>query len=407
MTIDFEERLRADLSRLADLIEREPAAATLEAESPRRRVSRLIALGAAVCVVLAVVAVVAVTTRAHHPTVSVSTPTSGPASTWHALPASGLGPRGNAVVAWTGREVLIWGGYRGDPNSPLAFQDGAAYNPATGGWHAIADNQWAHPGAVGVWADDRLYVLAKNGGAVYSPATNTWHDIARLPDSSGGFIGGTWSGTTLYGVVTGRTGTIQIATYDATHDTWSMSGESPLSWPDVGRVQVAYVDGAVVVSDMQQRAWQYVAAAETWSPEPGLPDDTVASSIASFDGSTVAVSVTGEGTLTASRNDDGAWTALVGPAKTSIRQPIAVNAGGSLIVVDGSGQATPVRLDVPTHTWVPLAGYPLAPGTTTTPVWASPGLFVWGGLPVGTTVAPPASPNSAAPSKPEAAWYGP
>ena len=200
-------------------------------------------------------------------------------------------------------------------------------------------------------------------------------------------------------------GTIQIATYDATHDTWSISSESPPSWPDVGRVQVAYVDGAVVVSDMQQHAWQYFPAADTWSPEPGMPDDTVASSIAAFDGSTVAVAVTGDGALSASR-DDGTWTALVGPAKTSIQQPIAVNAGGSLIVVDGSGQTTPVRLDEPTHTWAPLAGYPLAPGTTTTPVWASPGLFVWGGLPTGTTVAPPASPNSAAPSSPEAAWYG-
>jgi hypothetical protein len=158
---------------------------------------------------------------------------------------------------------------------------------------------------------------------------------------------------------------------------------------------------------MQQHVWQYFAATDTWSPEPGLPDDTVASSIAAFDGSTVAVAVTGDGALSASRDDDGTWTALVAPTTTSIQQPIAVNADGSLIVVDGSGQATPVRLDEPTHTWVPLAGYPLAPGTTTTPVWASPGLFVWGGLPAGTTVAPPASPANAAPSSPEAAWYGP
>lgn len=408
MTIDLEERLRADLPRLADLIEGEKATATLVADSPRRRGRPLIVLGAAASVLLAVIAVVTLSTRARNHTVSVSTPRPATMSTWHALPPSGLGARGGAVVVWTGREVLVWGGYRGDLNGLLALQSGAAYDPTTGAWRAIADNQWAHPGAVGVWASDRLYVLAKNGGAVYSPATNTWHDIGMLPESSGGFIGGTWSGTTLFGVVYGGSSrTIQIATYDATRDTWSIGSQSPPSWPDVSRVPVAYLNGAVVVSDTQKHALQYIPATDTWSPLPALPDDTAASSIIAFDGSTVAVTVTRQGALTASRYDGGRWTVLTDPVATSFKQPVAVDAGGSLIVIDASGQGTPVRMDESGHTWVPLPGYPLGPGATTTPVWASTGLFVWGGLPAGTAVTTPPGSDSTAPTRPEGAWYGP
>jgi hypothetical protein len=175
----------------------------------------------------------------------------------------------------------------------------------------------------------------------------------------------------------------------------------------VSRAQVAYVDGAVAVSDTQQHAWQYIPATGTWTSEPALPTDTVASSIVAIDGSTVAVAVTSDGELTASRNDNGTWTPLVDPTKTSIQQPIAVNGGGSLIVVDSAGQATPVRVDDSTHTWAPLAGYPLAPGATTTPVWATTGLFVWGGLPAGTTIPPPLGPTTPTPNSPEAAWYAP
>ena len=89
------------------------------------------------------------------------------------------------------------------------------------------------PRAHGVWAEDRLFVLAKNGGAQYDPATNAWHDIASLPDGTeGGFLAASWSGTTLFGVLAdGRVGVIAVARFDERRDAWTIGRSVHASAP--------------------------------------------------------------------------------------------------------------------------------------------------------------------------------
>ena len=47
-----------------------------------------------------------------------------------------LAPRGDSVVAWTGRELVVWGGdveaSMPRVGAPRSYRDGAAYNPGTG-----------------------------------------------------------------------------------------------------------------------------------------------------------------------------------------------------------------------------------------------------------------------------------
>lgn len=76
-----------------------------------------------------------------------------PATGWARLPDVPLSPRTDPVVAWTGSEVVVVGGNTGwvcppnaDCGSPTALaSDGAAYDPATRTWRAIA------PAPVGLW----------------------------------------------------------------------------------------------------------------------------------------------------------------------------------------------------------------------------------------------------------------
>ncbi|MGE5156014.1 MAG: Kelch repeat-containing protein, partial [Betaproteobacteria bacterium] len=95
-----------------------------------------------------------------------------------------LGP---AVVAWTGHEVLYWGGGCCASVNPR----GTAYDPATDSWRQLPVAP-IRPGfgAGGVWTGTEFIVFGgstatENGlikeAAAYNPATNTWRRLASLP----------------------------------------------------------------------------------------------------------------------------------------------------------------------------------------------------------------------------------
>ncbi len=111
-------------------------------------------------------------------------------------PDGPLSPRESAVGAWTGREVLVFGGSDAPPCHPSAgcrptkirpLRDGAAYDPRTRSWRSIADApvgiEWARNGvAVG----RTVYVLVPGNstrpGAPraflgYSPKRDRWRRL--------------------------------------------------------------------------------------------------------------------------------------------------------------------------------------------------------------------------------------
>jgi hypothetical protein len=119
----------------------------------------------------------------------------GPAATqlarfrWSTLPPSPLGTRDYPVVAWTGRELLEFGGLR----KGHITGDGAAFDPATGRWHRIAGvgpRTMGFLGAPSVWTGRQLFVAneacppPKDGSGppascppragLYNPVTNRW-----------------------------------------------------------------------------------------------------------------------------------------------------------------------------------------------------------------------------------------
>ena len=419
MTADLEDRLRADLPRLADVI----------TQAPVRRAHSVAAFRPPPGCVAGwsrspwppashsprIATVVSLRRHQGATVTSQPAPDGGAVGTWRTLPPSLLGPRGRPVTVWTGTEVLVWGGYRGDPSAPLAFQSGAAYDPATNSWHAIADNSWAHPGGIGAWVGDRMIVAAKNAAAEYDPAVDRWHDLPGLPDGASGFIGVTSSGATLRALVHGaEPGTVAVASYGPTDGGWTIGRSEPVPWAPgstTNAISIVWADHELVAWDGVRAGWAYDPATDTWRRLPDLVvanTEPVASSLAWVANHLVAVYTYDDGStvgtgLRAARLTGDHWQGFADGNGVAMQQPAPFDVGGNLVVLDRSGQGAPVRADPSTGRWSTVAAYPLVPGADSTAVSTGAGLFVWGGLPGGT----PATFQNPAPTTPDAAWFTP
>lgn len=123
--------------------------------------------------------------------------------TWRTIPQAPILPRYHAAGAWTGKELVVWGGLevRGTTQS-FAVRSGARFDPATGAWTTIAEPPVApggylpvfvpsEPGHVITWGglggrvgrhNDRFTPMAASslGGARYRVGGG-WASLAPLP----------------------------------------------------------------------------------------------------------------------------------------------------------------------------------------------------------------------------------
>jgi hypothetical protein len=105
---------------------------------------------------------------------------------WRTLPVAPIGPRYGAVSAWTGRELLLWGG-SWPCCDPGALGDGAAFDPATNRWRRLPEAPIGPlPGSVGTWTGSELVVAtpAGRGGAsvaAFDPESERWRRLPDLP----------------------------------------------------------------------------------------------------------------------------------------------------------------------------------------------------------------------------------
>jgi hypothetical protein len=107
------------------------------------------------------------------------------AGTWRQLPPTPLAARNDAVSAWTGSEMLIWGGNSSaetDEPRAVAFVDGAAFDPTANRWRVLpAAPLPPGPRYVGAWTGEALVVVGAADGVVhaarYDPAWSRWEEI--------------------------------------------------------------------------------------------------------------------------------------------------------------------------------------------------------------------------------------
>jgi hypothetical protein len=107
------------------------------------------------------------------------------AGSWRTIASAPVSPP-VAVAVWTGAEVIVWGGGRGEGETAT---QGAAYDPTTDTWQRIADAPIGLNLASGVWTGDRLIVFGSlldnrnraatdtSVGAIYDPASDSWQEM--------------------------------------------------------------------------------------------------------------------------------------------------------------------------------------------------------------------------------------
>ncbi len=168
--------------------------------------------------------------------------------TWrigHAPPAP---VRFASSVVWTGDLLLVWGGEVDVPGTAagvMSLRDGAAYDPDRDTWTTIpAAPIPGAAAAVIAWTGQEMVVwggqgtegggassVPRDAGAAYDPDTQQWRTIGAAPTSlrqvvaeRGGSVSrGTWTGTELVVFPGPGAGTGQLLTgaaYDPTRDVW-------------------------------------------------------------------------------------------------------------------------------------------------------------------------------------------
>jgi hypothetical protein len=327
----------------------------------------------------------------------------GPAG-WVRLPGAPIAPRSQYAAVWTGKEMIVWGGY----SNATQYGDGAAYNPATRTWTKLAPGPLAGRDLpVTVWTGKDMLIFGGAGtsaysdGAAYDPAANTWRKLAPIPRS----LGGNLSGSGSYAVWTGkvmvawgffeRSGrqALAAATYNPAANSWTAGTVAPAQAPASGE---AFWTGKEMIvwgsSADSPEGFAYDPATGRWSTLPASPFARAPreSMLAVWTGRYLVV---GGGDGPAGRQKDAAaydpvtssWTRLpdapVGfDGSGSYGTAPGIWTGASIITIeDAVPGGRPLSLDLTTRRWSLGPEAPVPGRQEAHEIWTGSQVLVWGG----------------------------
>jgi ankyrin repeat protein/N-acetylneuraminic acid mutarotase len=219
--------------------------------------------------------------------------------TWAMLPRKGApSSRTGHAMVWTGKEVIVWGGFGGVNGDNANHNDGARYNPATDTWKPVSTKNapaarfdfsaawtgremlvWGgytdnHSRYQGAHADAYL----RTGGR-YDPATDTWKAIATQgAPSKRSFNSALWTGKEL--LVWGGGNANKVlndgARYNPARDAWKPISTDGAPSPRYGHVAVWTGKEMIVwggsardpsdASDYFESGARYNPETDTWKP---------------------------------------------------------------------------------------------------------------------------------------------
>jgi hypothetical protein len=198
---------------------------------------------------------------------------------WRATAATALPGRSRPAVAWTGQEVLVWGG----DVEGRSFGDGAAYHPARDTWRALppapiparAPAAWAWTGReLLVWGSTERGSRELRDGAAYDPEVDSWRPLAQAPLALNQATSA-WTGRELLIVGSWLDGNNHSRTpgaaglgYDPAGDTWR---ELPAADLSAQASAVAWTGRELLAWDYELRASAYDPAGDRWRRLDPLP----------------------------------------------------------------------------------------------------------------------------------------
>jgi hypothetical protein len=200
---------------------------------------------------------------------------------WEPLPPSPLEGRSGSAFAWTGQELLIWGGWDGGFRDPPYFGDGAAYDPVSGTWRMLSAAPIDARTAFSVWTGEEMIVWGSTDradrrldGAAYDPITNAWRIIADGPiDITDGSAVWTGDEMIVFGAALDSnnhsdTPTAVAAAYDPAADAWRELPPSDLS-PQA--MTAAWLNGELIAWDYDHGTAAYDPVTDAWRDLPRVP----------------------------------------------------------------------------------------------------------------------------------------
>jgi hypothetical protein len=203
-------------------------------------------------------------------------------------------------VVWTGREVLIWGGVTVGGGRPIAFP-GRRYDPAANQWRAMSEEGQPSPrvGQVAAWTGREMLIWGGAGpreglgdAARYDPVQDRWQPMAMVGSPQGRSQRGVWTGQELL-VYSQQDGVFNGAAYDPREDRWRplaregapvfqsnrLGGSPALVWTAAGLVVwggTVGIEGDLdsilsvgAVYDPQRDAWRPMDTPDFLSPRWG------------------------------------------------------------------------------------------------------------------------------------------
>lgn len=185
---------------------------------------------------------------------------------WAEIPAAPIEPRWGHEAVWTGEQLLVWGGSEGPDHLAECFADGARYDPDAGEWTAVpAAPGGARCGSSVAWSGDELLIFGgyasnppqpgdrHDDGVAYDPEADEWRELPAAPIGPRASAAAAWTGDHL--VVYGGHSAAEDgdgfeyhtdgAVYDPASDEWSEIDGSPL--PPLNAIAGVAVDGELLV----------------------------------------------------------------------------------------------------------------------------------------------------------------
>jgi hypothetical protein len=162
---------------------------------------------------------------------------------WRRIPDAPIPGRDHPIAVWTGRELVVFGGYRG--GNATTRLDGAAYDPATNHWRTIARSPLSGTGTLGGWLNGRMIVVTATSAAAYDPDADRWTTLPAPPLHARWASAAVAAGRlTIVDFGDGATPPVRWETFDGASATWT-SGEAPVD-PLAAGITIGATDERVV-----------------------------------------------------------------------------------------------------------------------------------------------------------------
>lgn len=187
-----------------------------------------------------------------------------------------------ARCAWTGRELLVWGGWHHKPPRQRTPRlNGAAYDPVRDAWRTLpTENAPTTHNGRHVWTGTEFWLwggLVKQGtwkaisaGCAYDPAADRWRSLADLPGDT----------TEAFDVVRVADGALIVRVDDdGTCSAWRYEPGSNrwrrcASPPERGDGPPRLFDcGGRIVLVLGGLVFEYLVERDGWAPLPRLPSE--------------------------------------------------------------------------------------------------------------------------------------